>query len=71
LTLVTRPYWAYVRIDGRETGTTPCVVSLAPGLHTIVLEHAGYRPIQRTVSVDSAQATKLDVDFTVVGIRAP
>jgi len=57
------PSGANVVIDGRRNapaGTTPATLELAPGSHTVSIEHAGYEPYEK--SVDARYGRSIIVD---------
>jgi serine/threonine-protein kinase len=61
--------WASVSIDGRAMGETPLPpMALAPGVYTARLEHPGYRPYVRKVTVRSGETVRLQVDLGQDGI---
>jgi serine/threonine-protein kinase len=64
LKVVVRP-WAEVRVDGKLYDTTPfeAPISLAPGEHTIVLVHESLPTRRLTVTVESGETKRLDVDL--------
>ena len=50
------PAGALARIDGREAGQTPVAVrNLQPGAHQVRVEHDGYAPEERSVTLTKAQ----------------
>ena len=56
-------------MDGTKVGVSPLKpLSLRPGVHAIRLTHPDYDPYQREVSISPADTTKLQLDFTSVGI---
>lgn len=62
--------WAAVTIDGRPIGETPIApLALAPGIYTARLEHPGYRPLVRKVTVHSGETVRLQVDLGLDGIK--
>ncbi len=64
LKVVVRP-WAEVRVDGKLYDTTPfeAPISLSPGKHTIVLVHESLPARRLTVTVESGETKRLDVDL--------
>jgi serine/threonine-protein kinase len=52
--------WAYVVVDGTRVGRTPVIdVAIAPGDHLVRLEHDGYEPVERAISVEPGQEVRL------------
>jgi hypothetical protein len=52
--------WADVVIDGVRVGRTPVMGSpIAPGYHQVRLEHDGYEPVDRTITVESGGEVRL------------
>jgi hypothetical protein len=51
-----------ITIDGKFVGSTTSTLRLTPGEHTILIEKAGFKPWQRTMSVSSGNVT---VDATL------
>jgi serine/threonine protein kinase len=45
--------WGQVVVDGRETKQAPCLITLPPGKHSLVVEHPGYKPQRRDVVAGS------------------
>jgi serine/threonine-protein kinase len=64
LKVVVRP-WAEVRVDGKLYDTTPfeAPIRLSPGEHTIVLVHESLPARRLTVTVESGETKRLDVDL--------
>jgi hypothetical protein len=54
------PDGADITVDGRYVGSTPSTVRLIPGDHTILIEKAGYRPWQRTMTVNPGGIVTID-----------
>jgi serine/threonine-protein kinase len=62
--------WAAVTIDGRQLGETPLPpLALAPGVYTARLDHPGYQPLLRTVTVHSGETVQLQVDLGTDAVR--
>lgn len=57
------PNGADITIDGKFIGTTPSNVKLMPGDHVIVIEKAGFKTWQRTMSISPNGAANLDVNL--------
>ena len=56
--------WAYVIVDGTRVGRTPIIdVAIAPGDHQVRLEHDGYEPFEREITVEPG------TEFRLTGIR--
>ncbi len=53
--LESEPAGAAVIIDGIASGTTPAILMLEPGTHTIIAERTGYLPYKGTVMVPPGQ----------------
>jgi serine/threonine-protein kinase len=63
LQLVVKP-WAEVRVDDQVVGTTPLSpVRLKPGSHTVRLEHPGFRPLQRKITIEPGKTFRLEIDL--------
>ncbi|MBN2371951.1 MAG: protein kinase [Vicinamibacteria bacterium] len=63
LVIVVRP-WAEVVVDGKSEGTTPMKpLALPAGRYSIILNHPGFRPVQRKVTVDAGRETRLEIDL--------
>jgi hypothetical protein len=52
------PY-ADVQIDGKKAGPTPLRVSLAPGVHNIVLNRKDRAPQTRKIKIVSGKVNKI------------
>jgi serine/threonine-protein kinase len=64
--------WAEVTLDGRPVGTTPLKpLSLAPGVHTVRLQHPDYRPLQKKVNVRAGEVFVLEVDLAEEAFPLP
>jgi hypothetical protein len=62
LTVDSRPRGARVTIDGRAIGVTPLSASgLAPGVHTVRVELAGYKPVTTEVTVKAGETARIAV----------
>jgi len=62
LAVDSRPRGAHVTIDGRAIGVTPLTAAgLAPGVHSVRVELAGYRPVTTKVTVKAGEAARLAV----------
>ena len=54
------PPGADVTVDGKYMGSTPSTVRLTPGDHTILVEKAGYKAWQRTMTVNPGGIVTID-----------
>lgn len=62
LVVDSRPAGATVSIDGRLVGLTPLTLTeIAPGSHSVRIEHVGYRPVLTTVDVAAGQRARVAV----------
>ena len=69
LLVVARP-WGNVRVDGTGMGTTPLdTIPLRSGVHTVVVQHPSYEPIERKVTIRAGQTERIVVDFPTQGSR--
>jgi serine/threonine-protein kinase len=69
LLVVARP-WGNVRVDGTGMGTTPLdTIPLKSGVHTVVVQHPSYEPIERKVTIRAGQTERMVVDFAAQGTR--
>jgi serine/threonine-protein kinase len=69
LLVVARP-WGNVRVDGMGVGTTPLdTIPLRSGVHTVVVQHPSYEPIERKVTIRAGQTERIVVDFPAQGSR--
>ena len=60
LVVDSRPAGAAVFVDGRRIGVTPLTLrTIAPGAHTVRLEHAGYRPVTTTIEVKAGERARV------------
>lgn len=60
LLVESRPPGAAVTIDGRPSGTTPLTLgSVTPGVHTVLIELVGYRPVTTTVEVKAGARARV------------
>jgi outer membrane receptor protein involved in Fe transport len=55
---------ALVEVDGKPRGFTPLVLSLPVGPHELRLSLGGYKAIQRSVRVEHARETRVDIALT-------
>lgn len=55
---------ALVEVSGRPLGFTPAIVQLPVGTHPVRLVRAGYKPIERLVTIASEHETRLHVVLT-------
>ena len=59
-----RPQKASVIIDGRAVGHTLLVVpELSPGMHSVLIQLKGHRPVQSRVAIVAGEQTKLAVSL--------
>ena len=58
-----RPKNARVKVDGELVGRAPVDVELEEGLHVVVVEGPGYRPLSQVISVHSGQSVKLSLEL--------
>lgn len=56
LEVTSTPLGATVFVDGVRRGTTPLVLALPTGEHTVIVERAGYQRFQKKVKLDKAVA---------------
>lgn len=67
ISVITDPEGANVTIGGRYRGQSPLEVSLAPGKsYRILLSKAGYRPEERTLTVEADEDIQLEVSLSPV-----
>ena len=59
LVIDSRPAGAAVFVDGRPVGVTPLTLTIAPGPHTVRLEHAGHRPVTTRVEVKEGERARV------------
>jgi outer membrane receptor protein involved in Fe transport len=55
---------ALISVDGQPRAFTPAVVSLPVGKHEIVVSPAGYRPLRRTVLIETDQSTPVNFEMS-------
>jgi hypothetical protein len=67
----TRPEGAKVIIDGKPMGTTPLDLTLSAGERKMVIEHEGFSPLERTVSVTRGVDEALDLDMVQLPTKFP
>jgi hypothetical protein len=67
----TNPHGARVKLDGRAMGQTPVDTNLSSGQHTVLIEHEGYTPLERTISATSGVDETLDLDLVRVPTSFP
>ena len=58
--LKSTPDGADITVDGKYVGSTPSTVQLAPGDHSISIEKTGFKPWQRTMTVNPGGIVTLD-----------
>ena len=54
------PDGAEITVDGKFVGDTPSVLRLSPGDHLILIEKAGFKSWQRTISISPGGEVKVD-----------
>jgi tetratricopeptide (TPR) repeat protein len=70
--LVTQPAGAQVTVDGaRVEGSTPAVVSLAPGRHAVAFDLAGYSTAVREFTVEFGAETTVEATLEPGAAQAP
>lgn len=55
---------ALVSIDGQPRAFTPAVVELPVGQHEVSVSQAGFRPLQRTVLVETDKSVKVEFELS-------
>ncbi|MFZ5894584.1 MAG: TonB-dependent receptor domain-containing protein [Myxococcota bacterium] len=55
---------ALISIDGQPRAFTPAVVSLPVGKHEILVSQSGFRPLKRTVLVETDKSVKVDFELS-------
>jgi hypothetical protein len=70
LTILSTPVGATVYLDGRQAGTTPLVIDLAPGTYRVKVARPGYTPAVRTVELGVGEAT-VEVTLAALTPRPP
>jgi hypothetical protein len=59
-----RPRDASVMMDGRAAGHTPLLIQeLSPGLHSVLIQLKGHRPVPSKVAIVAGEQTKLAVSL--------
>ena len=58
------PNIATVKVDGKEVGTTPIEVELLIGSHNVTISKDGYTSENRSVTINEAATTTLDVTLS-------
>jgi outer membrane receptor protein involved in Fe transport len=56
---------ALIEVDGKPSGFTPAILTLASGRHRIELSLAGFRKVSRDVDVTPSSEAQLDVALTL------
>jgi hypothetical protein len=67
----TNPHGARVKLDGKLVGQTPVDTNLTAGQHSVVIEHEGYTPLERTITATSGVDETLDLDLVRVPTSFP
>jgi hypothetical protein len=57
LSITSKPHGAEIDVDGELMGTTPSILRLNLGPHTITLTKAGYKPWQRKMVLVTGRIT--------------
>ena len=57
------PDGAEISVDDKFLGTTPSTVQLTPGEHKIVIKKAGFKPWERTMTINPNGSVNLDVSL--------
>lgn len=60
LTIKSSPDGADITVDGKFVGNAPSTIRLAPGNHVVGMSKPGFKPWQRTVSINGASEITLD-----------
>jgi PEGA domain len=60
-TIRTVPAGVHIEVDGHDEGVTPVTLRLAPGLHALRLERAGYRTWMGPLQTEGSAATDFEV----------
>jgi hypothetical protein len=64
LTVASTPSGSTVYLDGRHwAGVTPASMDVAPGSHTVTIEHAGFEPTEKSVEAKYGRAIIVDVSL--------
>ena len=69
LNVASTPASAEVYIDGGRAGTTPLVMSLTSGSHSLKLKLFGYKPHEETVSITSKHVTGKNIALKTVSLE--
>lgn len=69
--LVTTPPGARVAIDGKDAGTTPLSMPLAPGTHEVVIRRGGYATQTTHVTISEGKPNKLELALEEESDRGP
>jgi hypothetical protein len=57
---------ADVYVDGKLIGSVPAEVSVTPGKHTIIVQHADYERVTTTAVIKPGQRKSIDVDLVAL-----
>ncbi len=68
LSVGSNPASADIEVDGEFVGTTPSVLDLTPGQHTITLQKTGYKPWQKKMELLAGEIT-LNPDLEPVSAK--
>jgi serine/threonine-protein kinase len=63
-TLKGEPYWASLWVDGQDMGTTPALLQLSSGVHTVRLERVGFQSVERQIKVAPGRGAVLRIELT-------
>jgi hypothetical protein len=69
--VLSNPKGATVILDGRSIGTAPVTTEVAPGTHTLRLEHKGYEPTERTIEVAAGATVDEAIELSRKQVIAP
>ena len=59
IAIKSEPDAAEITIDGKFVGTTPSIIQLKPGDHTVLIEKTGFKSWQKTISVTAGSSVTL------------
>jgi serine/threonine protein kinase len=66
-----RPQKASVIMDGRAAGQTPLVIEqLSPGMHSVLIQLKGHRPVPSKVAIVAGEQAKLAVSLERLAVMA-
>jgi archaellum component FlaG (FlaF/FlaG flagellin family) len=61
LRVISKPADARIIIDGKQSGSSPMTVTLAPGKHILVAEKRDYLPLRQTVDLTQDQRASIEL----------